>query len=121
MWTLNINMYRNTFHIVLNNAKQAYKREITGQLAGLGRYNKVSIHYTLFKSTNRRCDLDNVISLHKKFFQDALVELGHLTDDDVDHIVSSSESYGGYKKNAGYVEIEITEVNDRIKELDLKL
>ena len=110
MWTLNINIYRNSFHMVLNNAKQAYAREIASQLEGLGRYNKISIHYTLFKSTNRRCDLDNVISVHRKFFQDCLVESGHIKDDDVEYIVSSSESYGGYKKNAGYVEITITEV-----------
>ena len=110
MFTLNTNNYRNSHHMVLNKSKQEYKREMSSQIAVLGYFKKIHIHYELFTSTHRRCDLDNVISIHKKYFQDALVELKHIADDDITHIVSNSESYGGYKKNAGYVEITITEV-----------
>lgn len=78
---LNLNEYRNSYFRVLNNAKIKYKQIISEQLLDKPRYERVVIMYKVHKGDNRRYDIGNIISIHQKFFEDALVELGKLPDD----------------------------------------
>ena len=53
-------------------------------------------------------DLDNFTSVSKKFFQDAMVELGLIHDDNINHIISTSEYYGGIDRKNPRVMAYIT-------------
>lgn len=105
---LNLNVYRNSHYLVLNTVKKNYKAIISDQIAYMQPLNKVYIKYTLYPKTKRLCDLSNIISIHKKFFEDALVELGKLPDDNYEHIIGSSEFFGCVDKDNPRVEIILT-------------
>ena len=61
----------------------------------------------MYSKTKRLFDIDNVTSVHKKYFQDALVELGVLDDDNFETIPTSSESFGGQSKGRPRVDAYI--------------
>jgi len=107
---LNLNNYRNTHYRSLNTTKINYKRVMEDQINELPKYDQVEVHYTVFPKSKRRFDIGNVASVHKKYFEDALVEFGKIDDDDYTHIVFNSESFGGVDKENPRVEIKITEV-----------
>ena len=111
-FTLNLNQYRNTNHFTLNNAKIQYGKDIWDQIKMLPVFNKISIEYVVYPRDNRLFDLDNVTSIHAKFFQDCLVGLGLIADDSYLYIVSSKTSFGEVDKLNPRVEILITEVEE---------
>ena len=78
---LNLNIFRNSHFFVLNKAKKLYKEEIQREIGRLSKYTKIRIELRLFPKTKRLCDLDNVLSIHCKFLQDALVESGTIPED----------------------------------------
>lgn len=78
---LNLNNYRNTYFRTLNVAKIKYKQAIVDQIQDKPRYEKIAIIYRVFKGDNRRFDIGNVLSIHQKFFEDALTECGKIPDD----------------------------------------
>ena len=96
--------------MTLNTVKKRYKEAIKDQIDKLPDYNKVTIHYKLFPKTKHLTDIGNVTAVHKKFFEDALVECGHLPDDNYNYVIGSSESFGHIDKDNPRVEITITEV-----------
>lgn len=111
MFILNLNNYRNAHYMTLNKVKINYKEAMREQIQQLPVYNKVMIHYELYPKTRRITDIGNVVSIHKKFFEDALVELGRIPNDSFDHVIGSSESFGCVDGTDPRVEIYITEVD----------
>lgn len=107
-FALNLNVFRNSHYMTLNKAKVNFKATMTEQINQLPELNRITVHYVLYPKTKRRTDLGNVISVVKKFLEDALVELGKLPDDDYTHIIGSSESFGAVDKHNPRVEIIIT-------------
>lgn len=112
---LNLNNYRNLHFRVLNTAKIKYKATVKGDIERECYYplNTIAIHYTVFKGDKRRCDIGNISSIHQKFFEDALVELGHLPDDSYKNIPVCSYSFGGISKDNPRVEIRIFNLEDK--------
>lgn len=108
---LNMNNYRNTHYHVLNKAKKVYKELISQSILGLPLFNKIKLEFTLYPKTKRSTDLDNVCSIHAKFFQDALTELGRIPDDNYNHIVEVTYKFGSVDKENPRVDITITEIN----------
>ena len=108
---LNLNIFRNTNHHVLNKAKINYKAMMMEQIQKLPRMSQVEIHYRLFPKTKRLTDIGNVIAIHKKFLEDALVEAGKLEDDNYLFVVGSSETFGGVDRENPRVEVVIVEIN----------
>lgn len=104
---LNLNAYRNTHFQVLNKAKIEYKKIIRNQLIDLPEFSAVALRYTLYPKTKRLCDLDNILSIHAKFFQDALVELSKIEEDSYIFIPQSIYQFGNIDKLNPRVEIEI--------------
>ena len=93
---INLNWYRNAHHRESNDAKKAYKALIADQFDGLTKPNgKIHVHYEYYAARNNSPDLDNFVGCGKKFFQDAMTELGFIPDDNVNYIVSNSEKYCG--------------------------
>jgi len=105
---LNLNHYRNAHYQTLNKAKIAYKQLIHSQIAKLPKMNKIIVHYTIYPKSRHLTDIGNVVSIHKKFFEDALVEAGKLPDDNYQHLLSSNERFGYVDKDNPRVTISIT-------------
>ena len=108
---LNLNNYRNTHYRVLNNAKVTYKMYMKKQIEKLPKLQPpIQITYTVFKGDKRNCDIGNICSIHQKFFEDALVELGKLPDDNHNMVKRTIYEWGGIDKLNPCVMIMIEEV-----------
>ena len=106
---INLGWYRNAHYQTSNNIKRKFKEHIAPQFDGLEPITgQVSIHFTYYAARNNSPDLDNFTSVAKKFFQDAMVELGLIPDDNINYIVETSESYGGIDRERPRVEAIIT-------------
>jgi len=110
MFVLNLNVYRNSHYRTLNTVKIRYKALMVDQIMKLPKMGKVIIYYKLFPKSHRLTDIGNVISVHKKFFEDALVELGILEDDNYKFVIGSAEEFGKVDKDNPRVEILIKEI-----------
>lgn len=109
-YTLNFNVYRNTMHMVLAEAKRLYGDNMWEAISCLPQLNKVAIRYTLFPQSNRLTDISNVCVVHDKFFMDCLVKQGKLTDDNYNYCVEIGYKFGHVDKVNPRVEIEIYEI-----------
>ncbi len=110
---LNMNNYRNTHYQSLNKAKINFKAMIADQLKDAPRFKgKVRVEYVLYPATRRLCDLDNVMAVHKKFGQDALVEFGVIEEDTYNILIENKESFGNIDKENPRVEATVIKVED---------
>lgn len=107
---LNLNNYRNWYSTVNNNLKKKYKEIVSLQLKNVKLKTPIEIKFTYIKCQNRKVDRANVLSVHEKFFCDALVEMGCLPDDNDKFITKTTYVSAGVDKEFGRVEIEITEI-----------
>ena len=112
LFTLNLNIYRNTYYQVLNKAKIAYKKQIKEQLEDLILNPPVTIIYTYYPPDKRESDLGNVLPIHAKFFEDALVGYGYLKDDNYKYINQTIYKIGSIDKANPRVEIFIRNTNE---------
>jgi len=103
---LNLNNYRNWHYQVSNNLKKAYK-EIAKSKLKTHKFGLMDITFTLWKKDRRRIDRANPLSIHEKFFCDALTELGCIPDDNDEYIYSTTYLTGGIDKENPRVDIEI--------------
>lgn len=110
-----VNWYRNAHYQTSNAAKINFKKLIQDQLNKFDKIETpIKIKYTYYAKANNGPDLDNFVGTVKKFFQDALVESGLIEDDNVNFIISNSESYGGIDRSNPRVEAEVICCNDYI-------
>lgn len=111
---LNLNNYRNLHYRLLNKAKILYKDIMRGQILSKNKkYNRIFIMYTIYQSSKRKFDIGNIASIHQKFFEDALVELGALEDDRFNFIPMCMFCYGGVDTVNPRVDIEIFDMDNR--------
>lgn len=110
-FTLNLNNYRNASYFLLNIAKKNYKQTVLPQLKQLPHFNKVKLTYVFYPSSRRRYDISNVCSIVDKFFSDALVESGHLDDDNYNYLSDVLYCFGSIDKDNPRVEILIEELS----------
>lgn len=92
---VNLNVYRNMHHHHLNTQKKNFEEEVAPLLRDKPTAEKVWIHYEIFAPRNGRLDTMNVGSIADKYFSDTLVNCGKLPDDNQDHIILSTFSFGG--------------------------
>lgn len=92
---VNLNVYRNLHHHHLNTQKKNFTDEVLPRLKDKPQAKRVWIHYTIFASRNGRLDTMNVGSITDKYFSDTMVEAGKIPDDNQEHIVLSTFSFGG--------------------------
>lgn len=74
---LNLNYYRN-MHFQVNNQVKQYFKPISVYAF---RAEMIEISYIVYKTTKRKYDTMNIISIIDKFFLDWLVENNYLSDD----------------------------------------
>lgn len=111
-FSLNLNIYRNAHYQTLNKAKIIFKEMAKEQISHLPFFTKIHIKYIIYLPNKRRCDISNIGSVVDKFFSDALVELGHLTDDNHDFLDQVTFEYGGIDPENPRVEAHIEEINN---------
>lgn len=99
---VNLNVYRNLHHHHLNTQKKNFADEVKPLLRDKPRADRVWIHYTIYAPRNGRLDTMNVGSITDKYFSDAMVEAGKLPDDNQEHIVLSTFSFGGVLPMEGH-------------------
>lgn len=83
---VNLNIYRNLHHVINNQVKKLYKEQVTPQLRGL-RFDRVKLHFKLFKKTKLKSDKANFLSVQEKYVCDAMVALGVIEDDNDEYII----------------------------------
>ena len=104
---INLNHFRNAYFHAINRSKILYKEQIQSQLVGLVLSPPVTITYTYYPPDKRLSDLGNVLTIQSKYFEDALVELGYLEDDNHNIINQIIYRVGTLDKVDPRVEIEI--------------
>jgi len=107
---LNLNHYRNAHYRVLNHAKINYKLIMREQIFKLPVFEKIKLEFVLYPNSRAKCDLDNVCSVHNKFFSDALVEMGKIKDDNYLFITEISYKFGEVLPKNGKVEVTIEHI-----------
>jgi len=104
---INLNNYRNWHHIISNDAKKMYKTSIMSQIEGKAFREPIRLKFQLYRGSNRKTDKANVLSIHEKFFCDALVECGCITDDSDEYIEDQYYAKTEFDKENPRVEITI--------------
>ena len=113
----NLNIYRNAHFHVLNNAKVEFKEQIEDSVTKLPIYKRVHLIYTLYPGTKRLVDVSNVCSVVDKFFQDTLVELGRLEDDNYNFVPLVTYQFGSIDKANPRVDVQIKELGENDESL----
>ncbi len=104
---LTLNNYRNWHYQLSNKLKKEFKKLMFPQLHNKQFNGVLHIKYTLFRGDKKRVDLDNMLAVQSKFFQDTLTELNCIEEDNIEVIRKVSFEFGGYDKGNGHIEIEI--------------
>ena len=110
LW-LNLNVYRNTHYLVLNQAKAEYARLVGAALAGM-RPDRMDpppyrFRYTIYPATARAFDLANVAPIVQKFTDDALITLGIIPEDNHKIIPAIEYAFGAVDRANPRAELEI--------------
>lgn len=108
VFSLNLNIYRNSNKFILNKAKQCYSELMTEPVKNLPNFNKIKLEYVLYTGSNRKVDIMNILSITDKFFCDVLTKLGKLPDDNYQYLDYVSFKFGGVDKINPRIEIYIT-------------
>lgn len=108
--SLTLNQMNNWHHRVRHKLKMRYEQLVAIQIADES-FGMVEIDYVLIPPDKRARDRANFISIHEKFFCDALVKNGVLKDDTDKFIRKSTHTTGPIDKGNGRVEITVKEVS----------
>lgn len=109
---LNLNNYRNTHQMVLNQAKHIYA-DIIKELVGdnIEHYDKCQLIFTYYHGNKGRIDKSNPLSIIEKFACDALTDLGFWEDDNSEIIPETIFRWGGIDKENPRCELEIIPID----------
>lgn len=118
-FALNLNVYRNAHYMTLNKAKVTFKEFIAPFLVQIPKLKSCSLEYVLYPKTHKLCDVSNVCSIVDKFFSDALVELGHLEDDNYTFIKDIKYSFGKVDPENPRIDVIIT--GDPVEEEQMQI
>ena len=106
---LSKNQERNMHYAIYNQVKKAFVEEVKKAMPkGFKLIPPIHMHFTYYHGSRHLGDLDNAVSVVRKFLQDSLVELGYLEEDNWHFIPSSSEEFGGIDPKNGRVEVTFT-------------
>ena len=117
-FVLNLNIYRNTHYLVLNQAKRLYKEKVEQVYKEWLSESDNNYYwksppfiftYTVYPANNRAFDLANVLPIVQKFTDDALIELGIIKDDNHKIVSAVNYRFGKVDKGNPRVELEISE------------
>lgn len=114
MFALNLNTFRNAHHMVMNQAKVAWKDVVCYSLpVSVSDEAKLPdppylFTYTVYPANGRAFDIANICPAIQKFTDDALQELGVIENDNYKFIRAVNYRFGGIDKEYPRCELEIT-------------
>lgn len=97
---LNLNNYRNTHFRDLSLAKREYAKIIYPLINSISKLSTIELTYMLYRHNKRKVDVNNVLSVVDKFFQDCIVTAGIIEDDNYNFINKTTFSFGGIDHDA---------------------
>lgn len=112
---INLNQYRNWQGHMNNQIKQIYKDlviELNPHLKDVRFKNQIELLFVMHRKDKRIVDRSNVLSIHEKFFCDALTHLGCLEDDNDKYIKRTIYETGEKDKENPRVDIFIRELSN---------
>lgn len=109
---LNLNNYHTWNFHARNNLKQLYTKMVQRKLPEDMRLNKVKVEFTMHRGDKKRVDRANVLSIHEKFFCDALTKSGIIEDDNDKFVESTLYRTGEIDKGNPRVVIEVIELEN---------
>lgn len=112
LFSLNLNVYRNSHFQVLNQAKILFSETVRPTLETLPQLNRCVIVYEVYPKTRRKFDVGNVCSVVDKFLCDALTEHGILPDDNYEHLPVIISSFGAVDKDNPRVDVTLYEIEE---------
>ncbi len=119
VYHINLNNYRKWHFQTSNPLTKKYKLYAFPQIHKLRFHKKIKLEFVMWRGDKRRIDRANVLSIHEKFFCDALVETGCIRDDDDEWIESTLYRTGGIDMNNPRVDIIITEIDENVGQEEL--
>lgn len=107
---LNLNQYRNAQFHILSDSKIKYSEVMNTQIQNLPVLSEpIKIRYTVFPRNKKLFDISNICCVVDKYFMDALVKAGKLSDDNYTVVPEVVYCIGSIDKTNPRVEIEIME------------
>lgn len=103
-YIVNLNQYRNWHYHVMNGVKKRYQEIAAIPICKLPKFDEIRLEFKLFKGSKRKTDRSNVLSIHEKFFCDALTKCQIIEDDSDEYIHSTT-----------YLPTELDRVNPRVE------
>lgn len=91
VFLVGLNWYRNAHYLLNNKVKHKY-HELTKQLIGNNKFDKIRLHYKVFAKRNGT-DGHNIRSIIEKYFLDGLVSCGAIEDDSIQFVLGDSSEY----------------------------
>ena len=102
----------NTWHYqVKGQVKKKYEEVAWSKIHKLRFPKRITLEFVLWKADKRRGDRSNVLSMHEKFFCDAMTKSGCIVDDDDRYIESTTYRTGGIDRSNPRVDIVIREID----------
>lgn len=103
---INLNNYHNWHPQVRNRLKIAYAQNVRSQVSG-ERFDQIEVEYTLYRGSARKGDRMNPLSVHDKFFLDALKECGVIPEDNDEVVAAHRFKTGPIDRENPRVEIRV--------------
>ena len=107
---INLNNYRNWNFRESNKLKKKYTKIAIASLTGVDPFKKIKLEFTMRRGDRKKVDRANVLSIHEKFFCDALTKCGIIEDDNDCFVESTFYQTGEINRDNPHVEIKIIEV-----------
>ena len=114
-FALNMNVYRNAKHFMLNDMKHRFKELIQDQLepySGLKLKDfRIEYSITIGRKYNQ-FDIANTLSIVDKFFCDVLTEMEVVEDDSFQYLKEITFKFDKYEKNQSYVIAKVIKLGE---------
>lgn len=111
-----LNRKNNTHYQVYKKIKNDYKQTVINTLNHTGKkFTRLNVYYKFYLTESRyskKPDLDNISAMTKKFFNDAVKDIGLIDDDNVEYINRTTEEFVGISDKDKVV-IEMVQVGDK--------
>jgi len=116
---INMNV-SNTWHYqVKGQVKKKYEQLARTKVSKLRFTKQITLEFILWKADKRRGDRANVLSMHEKFFCDAMTKAGCIVDDDDRYIERTIYRTGGIDRDNPRVDIIIREIDPPSGQVDI--
>lgn len=107
---INMNVMNNLHFQVRGTVKKSYEKLAWTKIHRIKFHKMITLEFVLWKADERKGDRANVLSMHEKYFCDALTKSGCIIDDNDKYIERTIYRTGGLDRANPRVDIIIREI-----------